>query len=88
MTKIAPITPLQLQVGYDEAARLLAHARYERAARDAGVLDPDSPSRALFEAERSLLRSEFTPEERARIRAALGIDLVAELIPELRQETR
>jgi hypothetical protein len=44
-----------------------------------GLRDEGQPSHALTEIQRGLMRSEFTPDERARIRGALGIDVLADL---------
>lgn len=49
-----------------------------------GLREPGEPSAALTEIQNLLARSPFTPDERARIRLAVGIDVLADigLIPE------
>lgn len=62
------------RLGQETAARLMAMKRREERQADLGLREVDEPSRADFELDRALMRTEFTPQERARIRAALGID--------------
>lgn len=62
------------RLGQERAARLMAMKRREERQADLGLREVDEPSRADFEVDRALMRTDFTPEERARIRIALGID--------------
>lgn len=62
------------RVGQECAARLMSMKRREERQADLGLREADEPSRADFELDRALMQAEFTPQERARIRSALGID--------------
>lgn len=45
----------------------------------AGIRDDEQPSEALTEIERALSKSEFTADERRRIRAHAEIDVLSDL---------
>ena len=67
-------TKLWQRVGQEKAARLTGMKRREERQDALGLRDSDQPSEADFELDRALMRAEFTPLDRARIRLALGID--------------
>ncbi len=70
---------LQQRIGVRDGTRIMAVLAGERRRIELGTREPDAPSRALTEAQHTLLRSDFTPDERARIRIALGIDVLADV---------
>lgn len=69
---------LQHRIGDRNGGRIIAMLEGERRAIEAGVRDLDEPSPALTDAYRALMGSEFTADERARIRLANGIDVLAD----------
>lgn len=73
------MSALGRRIGYDLAADLMAAKRAEEEAEAAGLRDGDQPSEADGIIQRILMRSEFTPDERHRIRLAVGIDPVADV---------
>ena len=75
------MSALGKRIGFDRAARLMTRKRHEERLDALGLREPDEPSKADFDIQRALMRSEFTPQERERIRYALGIDPVADIGP-------
>lgn len=67
------------RIGYDRAQRLMTLLREEERLDGLGLRDEGQPSRALTELERAVMQSEFTPQERHRIRLAAGFDGAAEV---------
>jgi hypothetical protein len=74
------------EVGRELGRRLGAQGQYlnallalEGREHEAGLRDEGEPSRALTEIQRRLSLSEFTPDERARIRLGVGIDVLADI---------
>ena len=73
------MSALGKRIGFDLAARLMTRKRHEERLDALGLREPDEPSKADFDIKRVLMRSEFTPQERERIRYALGIDPLADI---------
>jgi hypothetical protein len=73
------MSALGKRLGYALAARLMTKFRDEERQHDLGLRDDGHPSEALTEIQRRLSLSEFTPEERARIRYSLGIDPLVDI---------
>lgn len=65
---------LHRRLGEYVGGNLMGLLQRERVDKRAGLRDTGQPSQALTEIEQRLLKSEFTPDERRRIRLALGID--------------
>ncbi len=81
VTQIGPRRPskttLRQRIGDRLTVRLMTKYRREVRDEERGIRDPGQPSEALAAIERAVARSEFTPDERAQIRHALGIDVLA-----------
>lgn len=67
------------RIGYRTAQRLMAMLREEERHEALGLREPNQPSQARTDLERAVMRSEFTPAERHRMRVAAGFDPAEEL---------
>lgn len=65
---------LQERLGYDASALLLSNLRREQRQESEGICEVEEPSKALFDIERALLRSEFSGRDRERIRRLLDMN--------------